>query len=107
MAIWHEVNGRWPYDDTVARSAAESMVSAAAGESLAPLEPEGVALDQAIRAGTVTVSSTDFRAIDAPQAKPDEPPYAGAGTLTPPPPPLPHFAREGKLVMQIPSAAFA
>jgi hypothetical protein len=82
MAIWHEVNGRWAFDDSVARTTAESLVTAAAGTSLAPLEPEGIALDQAIRDGTVSVSSTDFRATDAPKARPDDPPYTGAGVLT-------------------------
>ena len=47
---------------------AQSLVNEAQNASLTPLEPEGIRLDQAVANGTITITSEDFRFVEAPLA---------------------------------------
>ncbi|MCB0192782.1 MAG: hypothetical protein KDJ65_12630 [Anaerolineae bacterium] len=83
LAIWYEIEGDWSYpEDQVSREAAQQLIDQAANMTLAPIEPEGTALDQAIADGTVSVSSDDFTSVDAEAPTADDDPYHGTGTLT-------------------------
>lgn len=82
LAIWHEVEGDWAYsEDEVSRDQAQQLLDKAANITLEPINPQGVALDQAINEGSITVESNDFAATDADTPTPDDEPYQGRGTL--------------------------
>ena len=82
MAIWYEIEGNWSYEEaTINRDMAQLLVNEAQNASLTPLEPEGIRLDQAVANGTITITSEDFRFVEAPRARPDDQPYLGRGTL--------------------------
>lgn len=83
LAIWHQVEGDWPYgEDVVPRDVAQSLVDQAVNETLAPLDAEGTALDQAVADGTVSISSEDFQALSSPTPLEGGQPYRGQGTLS-------------------------
>jgi len=83
LAIWRQVEGDWPYEeDVVPRDVAQSLVDQAANETLAPLDAEGTALDQAVADGTVSISSEDFQALSSPTPLEGGQPYRGQGTLS-------------------------
>lgn len=82
LAIWHEVEGDWIYDqDQVNHDEAQLLLDRAANVSLAPIDPDGVALDQAIADGSITISSEDFAAMDVSLPTDEDDPYRGQGTL--------------------------
>ena len=83
IAIWQQINGEWPYDESIVdRTVAQSLIDTADTLTLSAIQPEGVPLDEAVADGTVTISSEDFQAADAPDAQAGDPPYYGRGTLT-------------------------
>lgn len=83
IAIWNAVEGKWPYKDKdVDMTVAKTLTDAAAAQSTEPLTGRGVALDEAVRAGQVQVSATEWKQAEAPKALPGDAPYYGAVTLT-------------------------
>jgi hypothetical protein len=61
---------------------AQSLIDTAATLTLSAIQPEGTPLDQAVADGTITISSEDFQAVDAPTVEADDPAYYGRGILT-------------------------
>lgn len=75
LALWYDATGRWVNSPHVIGS--EIIANA----NQAPPPPSGLTLLDALRAGTVTVTYSDWRPITA--GLPDSnPPWLGAGNLT-------------------------
>ena len=82
LAIWHQVEGGWAFDQSeVNHDEAQQLLDQAANISLAPIDPEGVALDQAVADGSISLSSEDFAAMDVSLPTEEDEPYRGQGTL--------------------------
>lgn len=82
IAVWHALEGKWGYKDAdVDMTVARAIDAAATGETTQPLMGRGVALDQAIKAGQVQATVSDWKPVDAPKALPTDSPYYGTGTL--------------------------
>lgn len=88
LSIWslregETLKGLYPNLDSEIESAAQALLDKSESATVAALSTDrGTALDAALKAGTVSVTSSDFKFVDSPVAHPEDRPYHGEGTMT-------------------------